>query len=552
MITEFKVKKCKKEIWTIDAETDPFDGRTIPAPFVWGLYNGSEYHKFYDTDDAVNFLAERDCICYAHNGGKFDYHFLLHRLHPFEPLNVISGRIAKFKIGLCEFRDSYNILPFPLSAYQKDAIDYKIMHKDLRDIPKNKKEIEQYLKMDCVYLWDLIRDFINGYGLHLTIAGASVKIWEAITEEKAPKTTGDFYERMSSYYYGGRVQCFEGGEIKDKFKVIDINSAYPFAMQKDHAYGENFSVGVELPKTTAYIQRSFITLECISNGALPFRTKDGGLSFPADNVRRTFKVTGWEYLAGVDTETIKDIKIVEVVTFPQKINFTKYIRHFYSMREKTKILLKKYKENSPEWLQAKAQDTFAKLFLNSLYGKFGSCPDKYKEYTVVDDKFVDAAKVDNWDFGAKLGCWSLMQKDISEDKKRFYNVAVAASITGFVRAYLWRAIRECSGVMYCDTDSIACRDTGNLNLDPSILGEWDIEANCSYGAIAGKKLYAFYDDDKQKYKTASKGVRLEAVDIIRVAQGENVLFEPIAPSFSLKRGTKFISRNVRASVALNM
>lgn len=543
----FNIKRTKKEIWTLDAETDPFDGSTIPAPFVWGAYNGSEYHKFYKTKDAIDFLIDRDCIVYAHNGGKFDYHFFLDRLEQFEPVNVIAGRLAKFKIGLAEFRDSYNILPFPLASYQKDDIDYAIMHKDERDKPRNKKEIEAYLKTDCVYLWNLIDDFINEYGLHLTIAGASIKIWEKISEQKAPRTSVFFYETIRKFYYGGRVQCFKTGIIEEAFNVIDINSAYPFGMMHDHPYGETFFNSDELPKTKKYIERSFITLKCKSRGALPLREKSGGLSFPDDNIKRVYDVTGWEYLAGIETETISDVEIISVITFPEKINFTSYINHFYKIRQETKKDLKTLKKDSPGFLRAKALDTFAKLFLNSLYGKWGACPDNYKEYTIVKPHYIEAAENEGYAFAAELGEWALCQRDLNEDKKRFYNVAVAASITGFVRAYLWRAINKCEGVMYCDTDSIACRNSGDLELDPTTLGSWDIEAQCDYGAIGGKKLYAFRSLDGT-YKTASKGVRITPEEIIAVAKGEEVIYNPIAPSFSLKRGTKFISRKVKKSV----
>jgi hypothetical protein len=111
-------------------------------------------------------------------------------------------------------------------------------------------------------------------------------------------------------------------------------------------------------------------------------------------------------------------------------------------------------------------------------------------------------------------------------------------------------MNECNGVMYCDTDSIACTDTGNLEIDPSALGAWDIEAQCDYGGIAGKKLYAFHDKNTGKWKTASKGVRFTPEQILEVAKGHETKYNPIAPSFSLKRGVKFISRRVNKKVVI--
>lgn len=109
-----------RPIWTADCETDPFKRGRIPKPFLWGVYDGTACHLFERTEDFINFVQDKKVILYAHNGGKFDWHFILDYLEPFTPINIINGRIAKFKIGVCEFRDSYNILPIPLAAYQKE------------------------------------------------------------------------------------------------------------------------------------------------------------------------------------------------------------------------------------------------------------------------------------------------------------------------------------------------------------------------------------------------------------------------------------------------
>jgi DNA polymerase elongation subunit (family B) len=140
-----------------------------------------------------------------------------------------------------------------------------------------------------------------------------------------------------------------------------------------------------------------------------------------------------------------------------------------------------------------------------------------------------------------------MQEDLADDEQRFYNVAVSASITGFVRAYMWDAMTKCENVMYCDTDSIICTDTGELDLHPTELGAWDVEAVGDYGGIAGKKLYALQTDNGE-WKTASKGVRLDAHEILAVAKGKEIVFHPMNPQFSLKRGVRFQARKVKRSI----
>jgi len=510
-----------REIWVADSETEGFKYRRIPRPFIWGAYNGEQYREFSSTTEFLEFICDIECIVYAHNGGKFDWMFLINELEQFQPLMVISGRLAKFKIGKAEFRDSYNILPVPLAAYKKDEIDYALFEPGIRDIPENARKIREYLRGDCVYLYQLISDFQREYGNGLTLAGCAMKKWQKIAEVKAPETSAEFYETISPFYYGGRVECFKIGPIDTQFKVIDINSAYPFAMMQNHAYGNSYDTSNALPTSRAYTERAFIKLRGISKGALPYRDIVGALTFPSDDIERVYTITGWEFLAAVDTRTLLNWEILEVIHFADSINFRDYVNYFYEMKANAA-------KGSPEYI-------YAKLFLNSLYGKFGSNPEKYEEFTIVRPQYIEAATCDNYDYCADLGKWALLSKPLAEHKQRYYNIAVAASVTGFVRAYLWRAINKCKGVLYCDTDSIACEDSGDLALHPTDLGAWDLEAECDYGGIAGKKLYAFHIKDGG-FKKASKGVRLTAEEILDVSRGKEAIYEPDAPSFSIKRG----------------
>lgn len=526
-----------RPIWSADCETDPFKRGRIPKPFLWGVYDGVAYHEFTDTKDFIKFVEKEKVILYAHNGGKFDWHFILDYLEPFTPINIINGRIAKFKIGECEFRDSYNILPIPLAQYNKEKIDYSIFEESEREKPENMKLISDYLKMDCVYLWQLVDAFIRDYGLNLTLAGSALKKWQVIENVKAPKTSRDFYEYLTPYYYGGRVECFVKGFIDHEFKVVDVNSAYPNAMMYEHPYGEHFESLDKLPDKN--IESCFIRLKCISKGALPFRGENG-LSFPNDDKIREYCITGWEYLAAVELNLISKIKIVEVIKFIEKITFKNYVNYFFKMKKEAKEA------------GDKAREIFSKLMLNSLYGKFCANPSDYREYMIIDPEFIDACEMDEgFEFDGELGKWALMSKELELQKQRYYNIAVGASITGFQRSLLLRALKKVKEPLYCDTDSIACVETADLVLSKE-LGDWSLEAECSEGAIAGKKLYAFKlkepvikKGEKVTHKIASKGVRLTAKEIYKIADGEEIIAETEFPTFSFKKGPVFIDRKIR-------
>ena len=160
---------------TIDCETDPFKAGRIPQPFIWGCYDGrdNDYREFATAGELVAYLRELDVIVYAHNGGRFDFHFLREHIDSDRQIMLIGGRIAKFYIGAAEFRDSMNILVNPLRAFAKDEIDYAKLEARVRR--HHMPEIRRYLRSDCVNLWDTIKKYFDTYGRSLTQAGADRK-----------------------------------------------------------------------------------------------------------------------------------------------------------------------------------------------------------------------------------------------------------------------------------------------------------------------------------------------------------------------------------------
>jgi len=546
----------RRKVAVIDAETDPFRYGRIPCPFIWGYYDGEQYLEFDDADDLVEWLAPQKLVVYAHNGGRFDYHFILDWIEYGTEITVIANRIAKFKIGECEFRDSWNLLPVPLAQLQKDEIDYKIMERGERDKPANKKTISNYLQSDCTYLWNWVNAFIETYGQKITVASTAMAYWakmEGVTPPRDHK--GELYHELKHYYHGGRTQCFYHGEFEKPFQLADINSAYPFAMMHPHPIGLDRYTGEGKKEwqslEIARRRTSLMTVRGVASGCFPWRDKKNALFYPDDSITgeiRTFNVTGWEYIAALETKTFKG-KVLEFHYFDVLTDFSGYVMHFYNMKKNTT-------KGSPDY-------QFAKLLMNSLYGKFASNPEEYREYQAGWPDMIDGDgnAGDDWEWNVDINedlC--IISRPLPEEKHKFFNLATAASITGFVRAYMWRAICLCQnekgdGVLYCDTDSIAATDISKLSYG-SELGEWDNEGSFDYGAFGGRKLYAMHYEGKPRsysfekrntknWKMASKGVKLTPNQMIKVARGETVLYKPMAPTFSLNKGAYFISRRVK-------
>jgi hypothetical protein len=552
-----------RPIGTLDSETDPFTIGREPRPFLWGFWDGQIYKEFRKPREVAEFLRTRHMIVYAHNGGKFDYmardddgDCLLNYMTPFEPITVINGRLAKFKIGLCELRDSWNILPVPLAAYKKDKIDYSIMERDQRYKARNWRAIRDYLKSDCIYLRELVVAFIEKFGLNLTQASAAMRYWRTISEQTIPVITGqegvEFYDLFKPYYYGGRVESFRKGIVEERFSVADITSAYPFAMQEFHPFGRSYmSITKQSQlKGIALEGPSFYDVYGVSAGAFPFRGDDDGLEFPHDGKKRLYQVTGWELITALDLGLLRDWNIKACFRFQELNSFKEYIAHCWIERKKA--------------IDAgdDANKLFYKLLMNSLYGKFAADPRNYGSFKIYPREYEPVLLSEKHEqetgeqFAGYMGPWILTEAPLKEDEQRFYNVATSASITGYVRAYLLRSMHKCRGVIYCDTDSIAAYDTSRLNFGKN-LGDWQIEGEFDKAALAGKKLYAFRKTDKEfnkerakdpnakRWKVRSKGVRLTYQDLVKVAKGEVVDYMPEVPTYSVHHQPRFIKRQVR-------
>lgn len=547
-----QTRKVKPIVAVGDFETDPFKFGRVPLPFVCGLMYEipgieRQYHKFWG-DDCVSqllcFLAsiKTPMVIYFHNGGKFDFFFLLRYLE--NPIKIIHGRIVKARIGIHEFRDSWAIIPMPLAGYKKEKIDYDLMERENREA--NHEVICNYLYSDCLYLHDLVVAFNNRFGPRLTIAGTAGRELRKFHPQYNQKEPHD--RKYRPFYFGGRVECFDSGVIKGDWKVYDVNSMYPFVMRNCvHPIGS----GYVTPNTLALDSQGwfkgfpghmyFIVVTGHNRGALPVRVKDnnGGLSFT--EAYGTFHTTSHELRLAISLGLFDVVKIEGAYIPFQTQSFGEFVDTFVE----EKVAAKKSKD--------KIAETFAKLILNSAYGRFGINPFDFYDYYIQ----VEGAERPNSDFepyeqNSDYTIWRRKVNepdDDDEDKPAtgFEDVAIAASITSAARAVLMLAIVQSERPVYCDTDSIICERLGSgCVLSETQLGGWKYEGKGNEIAIAGKKLYALFDEG-QEVKSASKGVKLSAAEIRSVADGATVLWENDAPNFSLLGGARFISRRAQST-----
>lgn len=568
-----------KKVATGDCETDPFDGKVIPRPFIWGYYDEQVgYLTFDSTEEFVAFLKTRRVVIFMHNGGKFDFMFLLSYVEETRA-QIINGRIISMMIGEAELCDSYAAVPQSLGSIKKDEIEYWKMGKRHRD--KYLEEIITYMRGDCVYLHELMTAYRAAAGSKKTIASNALAHAKKLGIEPG-STNHRFDQNYRPFYFGGRTQCFRPGS-HEKISVFDIRSSYPRAMQDNHPTGNEMLRRSDLGDLTREeIQRSFIVLKCFADGCFPIRAQNSeGLRFPTEE--NVYHVTGWEYIAALDLGLIDNVEIQSVRYSRETITFAAYVQHWFEYKSRHN------KKTDP------INYTIGKIMMNSLYGKLAQNPEKYHDYKIVgndaalpctmprcDDK-THVCKIcgfEEMDHGWKYytqfegktfhrreSLWKHQYRHgiAWESKPLYKNVATGASITGYARASLLRAIHAVGRehVIYCDTDSVVVDQFANFAALPQSnkIGDWEREiTDARIGHFAGKKLYAIEVDPAAKcrcnerngsckrHKVVTKGARLTYNEVERIVAGEKVLYHPKAPSFSIANGIDFIDRTIRRTM----
>ena len=488
-----------KPILTMDFETDPFLHGRVVKPFAVGLYDGQNFDSFWGSNCASKIVEHLkrlpESIIYMHNGGRFDLYFLFDYLE--REMLIINGRIVQCKIGKHEIRDSYSIFPMQLAKYKKDDIDITHLESHCRESYKD--EILSYLRGDCVYLHEIVTGFLAEFGDHLTIGSAAMHQLEAFHPFHHGGSGLDDQFRKR-FFFGGRVQCFKSGIIDAPFKIYDVNSMYPHVMESFvHPCATAFEVGTTVTKDTQFIVAQGKQLG--PYGAFPSRDKKGSIDFTVEHGE--FACTIHEWKAALDCGYFKPTRILRAYNCKEVMCFREFVEHFFNKKLNAKLI--------GDLLRV----LFYKLILNSAYGKFAQNAAKFRDWCITHGERLPAPWSEH--FIHQNGSHIVWEKPCS--RKSYYNVCIAASITGAARSVLMRAIRKATDPIYCDTDSITCKALPGVEIDDSKLGAWALETEGTRLAIAGKKIYACFDANGKCVKKATKGAKLTPEEIVKVAGG---------------------------------
>lgn len=413
---------------------------------------------------------------------------------------------------------STNLFQTSLSQLGK-IINLKKLDFDYYDKTPPIKKAITYCRRDVEILRITLQNYFNSLQIlnssteKITVASQSFAIYRqnymkenSIDLHKIKKVS----KQEREAYHGGRTECFNFGEFKDIY-ITDINSMYPYIMK-------NFKVPCKKIR-----ERAFLTVRqlkedindyyCISkvyieNCPEPVFSKviDNKLCFITGSFWTT--LTKPEILYALEKGYIK--YITDTVFYEEDYIFSEYIDYFYNERLKCK-------DTDPNHAY------FLKIFMNSLYGKFGQSDIKLVERGEVADKekideFFEVVKNDDGSttrkkiivFGGKE--WEQVNNGDS-----FYAFpAIAGAITSYARMLLWEYMNTAGreNVLYCDTDSLFTYKAGYDNLlnagliNNDTIGMLKLENICTKINIRNVKDYE-YTTTKDEVKNKKKGINLK-------------------------------------------
>jgi len=290
-------------------------------------------------------------------------------------------------------------------------------------------------------------------------------------------------------YFGGRVECWQLGEIEGGEKTfLDVNSMYPDVMKK-HRYPTKlrfYFEGSECENGLKYLDTGCCIAEVSLEASEPvYALRRGGkLIFPVGSFRTFLCTEGLK--RAVRNNELREIHRLAV--YENDYIFGEYVDYWYPLKAK-------YRSEGNE-LYAK----IVKLFLNSLYGKFGQkkpIMETYLDPEAGPPRSVVCISGVTGERWIERSAFGKTHRQIGEENGDKSFVAIAAHVTEYSRIALWdlctRVGLEC--VYYMDTDSI-CILTRDLNrLDGSIhserLGALSVDKVCEKLVLHGPKHYSY-------------------------------------------------------------
>ena len=452
----------------------------------------------FDSQFIMNYLFKNDYIHTVNPEDKKSRTFntLISDKGLYYQVEVIFEKKGK-KVNKVVFQDSLKLIPLSVDAIAKSfklpisklEIDYEA-HNDLPIGSPLTKEEEEYIKHDVQIVAYAIEYFYSQGLDRMTIGSCALAEYKKIITKRDFKRffpIPKYHQDVKQSYRGGFTYLnpkFAEKTIKNGI-VLDVNSLYPSVMYDSYLpYGTPIFFKGKYEKDNIYpLYTQMIRCQ--------FELKPGKI--PTIQIKYGYNFRANEYLTtSGDTEVVLCLNSVDMELFLDhyEVYNLEYISgwKFKSAQGLFTDYIDKWSNNK---IQAKKDGNhglylISKLFLNSLYGKFGTD-------TRVRSKIPYMGE-DN----------EIHYKDGEEEEKDGIYIAMASFITSYARK---KTISSAQKIMdnyregksniqfvYADTDSLHCISPDfelpeGLDIDPTKLGAWKYESKFNKAKFLRQKCY---------------------------------------------------------------
>jgi len=406
--------------------------------------------------------------------------------------------------------DNLNFFRVPLEVLGKE-IGYKKGKVDFKTV--SKEELKEYCKRDTEILlraWQKYLKYLEDNNLGnfaFTTPGQAFTTYRHrfMKEDIYIHDKREALELERNSYFGGRVECFYIGHVKESpIYVLDVNSMYPYVMKK-YTYPTRF-IGIlrnpSLMRTFDLLDYFLLCAHVVIETDKPFypvRVK-GKLIFPTGKFE-TYLCSP-ELFKAFKEGHLKEVKKISI--YERKDIFSAYVDYFYEEKR-----LARAKGD-------KAKELFSKLMMNSLYGKFGQKRSKWRKIGKCEKDKIGVDEYYEAETGKKYLIYYFAGYvwEVEKEGETWESFpAIAAHVTSYARLYLLELMEKAGfeNVYYCDTDSIFVNKEGFYNVKDYVakdeLGKLSLKKVVKNLVLYGCKDYEADGEIKQK------GRRKDAVEI---------------------------------------
>lgn len=528
--------------YVADFETTVYENQTNTE--VWAValselyadndYIGNSIKCFWDY---INTLKENSII-YFHNL-KFDGEFILYYLefviklkqslidNEFIKVDDMENNTYKYLINdvgifysitlkinniYIDIRDSLKLLPLSVkqigksfqTKHQKLSIEYEGVRYAGWKLTDKEKE---YILNDVYVIKEALEEVLQDTNTRLTIGSCALASYKKTQGYYAFK---ELFPDLSTYKYNSEYsiddvirKSYRGGwcyKVKSDKPIecengltADVNSLYPSQMHSES--GNYYPVGEPIIEDNFVDSFNhffyFILFTCrfeIKTNHLPFIQLKNTIYFKGNvmlessdnspNGRVRLCMAECEYKLFLEQYDVYDLEIEKVFYFEKRIGlFDDYINKY-----------REIKENS---IGGRRQ--IAKLYLNSLYGKFATNTNSSYKIAYQD--------------GDVIGYYTK-----KEMQKSAGYIPIGSAITAYARCFTIRAAQSNyyghnkHGFKYADTDSIHCdipmKDLKGCTIHDKHFNAWKIENEWEYGLFVRQKTYIEIKGDEWDIKCA--------------------------------------------------